>query len=420
MLASPGHAGVRSFMFILKPLGDKRIGLLWSSQLLSATGAEFYMVAVIWIASSLIGRDAGYVSALQSGALLFGSLFAGALTDRWRHATTMVGVSLFRAALLLLLAAASAFGFMSLPLLAVTAGAVALATSVYDPALQATLPILAPGTSIRHAVNGLFDATRRMARILGPSLIALVNGLVPIGQFFAITAGGFLLSALGVRAALKGAPLPAPPETRRGLSSVLDAIMGGARAVRHHRLMHFGLIADFVGNVTWSMGVLLGMALYLRMTSAEPLTAYSLMMTAYGAGNLAANLVLAGITPKRPLLWLVMSKLTFGLGVLLMPFAPNTAALMACAALAAVNGPFENLALLHIIQHDFPPQRIAQVYRLQMCAVFGGSLIGYLAAPSLFAAFGLAPMIATLGAVTLATGLVGLALSRLLHGPRPI
>lgn len=405
-------------MLIFKPLADRRIALLWSSQLLSATGAEFYMVAVIWIASSLIGRDAGYISALQSAALLFGSLFAGALTDRWRHGTTMVAVSILRAILLLLLAAASAFGVMSLPLLAVTAGAVALATSVYDPALQATLPRLAPGTSIRHAVNGLFDATRRMARILGPSLIALVNGLIPIGQFFAITAGGFLLSALGVRAALKNAPLPAP-ETSRGWSSVIDAIMGGARAVRRHRLMHFGLIADFVGNVTWSMAVLLGMALYLRATSPEPLTAYSLMMSAYGAGNLAANLVLAGITPKRPWLWLVMSKLTFGLGVLLMPFAPNTAALMACAALAAINGPFENLALLHIIQHDFPPQRIAQVYRLQMCAVFGGSLAGYLMAPTLFAAFGLAPVIATLGGITLLTGLVGLALADRLSGPAP-
>lgn len=398
-------------MFILTPLRDSRVGLLWGAQLLSATGAEFYMVAVIWIASGLIGGDAGYVSALQSSALLAGSLFAGVLTDRWRHATTMVGASLFRAALLLLLAAASGFGFMSLPLLAVIAGFVALATSVYDPALQATLPVLAPGTAVRHAVNGLFDATRRMARILGPSLIALVNGLVPIGQFFAITAGAFLVSAFGVKAALRDLEVPAP-EQHRGWASAIDAVIGGARAVWHHRLMHFGLAADFIGNVTWSMGVLLGMALYLRASSPDPLTAYGLMMSAYGAGNLAANLVLAGFTPRRPLLWLVMSKLTFGLGVLLMPFAPNIAALMACAALAAVNGPFENLALLHIIQHDFPPQRIAQVYRLQMCAVFGGSLAGYLAAPTLFAAFGLTPVIATLGAITLATGLVGLVLRR--------
>jgi MFS transporter, DHA3 family, macrolide efflux protein len=138
------------------------------------------------------------------------------------------------------------------------------------------------------------------------------------------------------------------------------------------------------------------------------------MMTAYGVGNLAANVVLAGRHPKRPLLWLVASKLTFGFGVLLMPFAPDRTWLMAFAALAAVNGPFENLALLHIIQHDFPPQRIAQVYRLQMCSVFGGLLIGYLVAPSLFGLFGLGATIMIIGAVTLATGIVGLGLAWLL------
>lgn len=396
-------------MFLLKPLADHRIAALWGAQLLSATGAEFYMVAVIWIASSLIGRDVGYISAMQAAALLAGSLFGGILTDRWRYRSTMIGSSLIRASLLLILAFATATGIMSLPLLAGTAGLIALATAVYDPALQATLPVIASAPATRHAVNGLFDATRRVARILGPSLIAVVNGTVPIGQFFMITAAGFLASSVGLWRALRDTDIPAPA-TKRGTSAVRDAVTGGVLAIRHHAVMRYGLAADFIGNVTWSMGVLLGMALYLRATSPAPLTEYGLMMTAYGAGNLAANLVLAGRHPKRPLLWLVTSKLTFGLGVLLMPFAPDRAWLMAFAALAAVNGPFENLALLHVIQSAFPPQRIAQVYRVQMCAVFGGSLVGYLAAPSLFGLLGLGTTIELAGSVTFATGLVGLGL----------
>lgn len=250
---------------------------------------------------------------------------------------------------------------------------------------------------------------RRMARILGPSLIALINGLVPIGHFFTITVTGSLVSVFGVWHGLRGADIPAPA-TGRGVSAVKDAVVGGALTVRGHAVMYYGLAADFIGNVTGSMGVLLGMALYLRATSPVPLTDYGLMMTAYGFGNFAANLVLASRHPKRPLLWLVASKLTFGLGVLMMPLAPDRAWLMVFAVLAAVNGPFENLALLHIIQGDFPPGRIAQVYRVQMCAVFAGSLVGYLAAPSLFACLGLGVTIALVGAVTLATGLVGLGL----------
>ena len=69
-------------MFILKPLTDLRIASLWGAQLLSATGAEFYMVAVIWIASSIIGREAGYISGMQAAALFVGSLFGGIVTER--------------------------------------------------------------------------------------------------------------------------------------------------------------------------------------------------------------------------------------------------------------------------------------------------------------------------------------------------
>jgi MFS family permease len=396
-------------MLVFKPLAERRIALLWGSQLFSATGAEFYMVAVVWIATSLIGRDAGYISALQAGALLIGSLFGGVLTDRWRFKTTMIATSLIRALLLVVLSAAGMLGLMSLPLLAIVAGLVALATSAYDPALQGTLPVLAPEPRLRHAVNGLFDATRRMARILGPSLIALVNGIVPIGQFFTITAAGFLLAAIGVGRSLKGVEIP-PTSTGRGFAAVRDALSGGLRATRGHAVMRYGLIADLVGNIAWSMGFLLGMALYLRATSADPLTDYSLMMTAYGLGNLGANLVLVSLRPQRPALWLVGSKLIFGAGVMLLPFAPDRAWLMAFAAFAAINGPLENLALLHIMQHDFPPQRLSQVYRLQMCAVFAGSLIGYLAAPSLFGQFGVGVMITAVGAATFAMGILGLAL----------
>ncbi|WP_293853981.1 MFS transporter [uncultured Alsobacter sp.] len=404
-------------MNMVRPLADRRIASLWSAQLLAATGAEFYMVAVIWTASSLIGRDAGFVSAMQAGALLAGSIFGGIVTDRWPHRSTMIGVNIARALLLLVLSGADLVGPIGLPMLIVTAVLVALATAVYDPALQATLPVLVADGERRHGVNGLFDATRRIARILGPGLVALVGSFVPTGQFFTITAVAFLLSAWAVHRGLSRVAMPDTTSVR-GLEAVRDAVVGGARAMRGHLVLYYGLAADIVGNVTWSAGLLLGMALHLQDTSPTPLTDYGLMMAAYGVGNLASNVYLSGRRPQRPMLWLIGAKLTFGLGVFLLPFAPDRAWLMASAALAAVNGPLENLALLHIIQHDFPPHRIAQVYRLQMCAVFGGHLIGYLAASSLFALLGLGATTAVLGALTFATGIVGLGLARRLAGRR--
>ncbi len=397
-------------MFVLKPLAQRPIALMWAGQVLAATGAEFYMVAVVWIAADFIGRDAGYVSAVQAGALLAGSLFGGVLTDRWRHGATMVGADLVRVGLMLVLTAAGFLKLLSLPLLIVVAACVALATSTFDPALQATVPVLAGDPALRHATNGLFDATKRMARILGPSLIALVNGFVPKAQFFSLTAVTFLGSALAVRAVTRGfAPEPCH-RAASGIAAVADSLVGGLRAVRGHGVVIYGLVANLIGNIGWSLGLQLGMILYLRATSADPLTDFSLMMMAYGIGNLASNLVLASLRPRRPGLWLVASKLIFGTGVMLLPLAPGRTALMLIAAFAATNGPFENLALLHLYQSRFPSQRLAQVYRLQMCSIFGGLLLAYASAPTLYFWFGLAPVIMASGAATVASGLVGLGL----------
>ena len=91
--------------------------------------------------------------------------------------------------------------------------------------------------------------------------------------------------------------------------------------------------------------------------------------------------------------------------------------LISLAAFAATNGPFENLAMLHLMQSDFPPWQLAQVYRLQMSAVVLGLLLAYLAAPTLFAWFGSAPVIMAAGAATLLTGCVGIFLFRFVPSP---
>lgn len=411
----------------LGPLARPPLAKLWIGQLLSATGHEFYAVAVVWTASGLVGQDAGYVSALQAGALLAGSLCGGIVTDGWRPRSTMIAADLARAALALALAAAGALGALGLPLLVAAAGGVALCAAAFDPALQASLPALAPGPELRYAANALFDATRRAARILGPGLVAAVNGLMPTGQFFAVTGAGFLLSAAAVAAAFGPATGAAATRTTAAGEGtrvrVVDSLTGGLAVVRRSPVLLYGVLANLVGNVGWGLGVLLGMLLLLRRTSADPLTDYGLMMGAYGVGNLASNLLLGALGPGRPAPRLVLSKLVFGLGVVLLPFAPDRLALMGIAGFAALNGPLENLAMLQLIQGpaiggETSPLRVAQVYRVQMCAVFSGLLLAYLAAPSLYGAFGLAPVVAGSGAACLGVGCIGLWLDRRgLFGP---
>jgi len=395
-------------MFVLKPLVHRRIASLWVGQVLAATGAEFYAVAVVWVAADLIGQDAGYLSALQAGGLLAGSLFGGVVTDRWRHGTTMIAADLARAALVLVLSVAGLFHAMSLPLLVAIAGSVSLITASFDPSLQATLPSLASDPVLRHATNGLFDATKRMARIVGPSLIAVVNGILPTAQFFTVTAATFLLSALAVRAVTRRLPVEPVHRAEAGVAAILDSVVGGFRALRGHPVVIFGLLSGLIANGTWAIGYLLGMVLYLRQTSDDPLTSYGLMMMAYGIGNMATNLILASMGPGRPAVRLVISRIVFGVGILLLPLGHGQVWLMAVAGLAAINGPLGDLAMLHLLQTCFPPHRLAQVWRTSMCVAFAGMFLAYLAAPALFGLFGVGPTIVASGVASVLSGVAGL------------
>jgi DHA3 family macrolide efflux protein-like MFS transporter len=398
-------------MLVFAPLTRRSIRTLWIGQVFAAVGAEFYAVAVVWTAIDFVGSDAGYLSALQAAAVLAGSLFLGLVTDGWAHRHTMIVADVARAGLVLLLALTLATGFRSLTLLIVIAALVSALWSCFDPALQATVPVLAPEPELRQATNGLFDATKRIARIAGPAMIALMSGVLPPRHFFLVTTATFVASAAAVRSALDPSGDPPPRASpSRSPASTLHQLTAGFRAVRGHRVILYGLLASVVGNAAWAGGYLLGMVLLLRETEANPLTAYGLMMGAYGVGNVVANLWIASAPQERPALRIALSRVIFGAGLMTLPFCASPRVRMVVAALTAINGPLGDLALLDLLQRHFPAEALAAVFRVQICAAFGGVLLGYLLAPSLLHGLSTRAAIATFGAAALAAGLAGMAL----------
>ena len=72
---------------------------------------------------------------------------------------------------------------------------------VFSPALQSTIPTLVRDRGAQQAINGLFDATYRIARLVGPMVAALLHLFLPVIHFLTATALGFLVSAAALRAA---------------------------------------------------------------------------------------------------------------------------------------------------------------------------------------------------------------------------
>src|SRR4051812_41032216 len=94
---------------IFTVLAQRPIRRLWTGQLLSAIGDEIYAIALVWYATDLIGVKAGYVTALQAGAVFIFSLLGGLWIDHRDLRKVMINTDLARGAVVLLLPLATLF-----------------------------------------------------------------------------------------------------------------------------------------------------------------------------------------------------------------------------------------------------------------------------------------------------------------------
>ena len=186
-------------MLILQPLRDGAVMALWGGLATAAIGDQLYAVALSWIAVAVFGSAAGYLAALQAVVVLVTAFVCGTWADRRDHRRVMIAADVTRAAVLLLVVVAwalagrpPAWGLV-LAVLVLAAG-----QAFFSPALQAILPELVRTPALLPATNALLDTTERIARLLGPGLVALLAGLLPMMHFLSLDAATFVVSAASV------------------------------------------------------------------------------------------------------------------------------------------------------------------------------------------------------------------------------
>lgn len=399
-------------MSILKPLANRRIALVWGGVVISAIGDEFYSVAVLWLAIGMLGPDAGYLVAGQCIAVLLAGLFAGIWVEDWDRRRTMIGIDVLRAGSCLIpVIAASLFApsiWYLVPVIIIVSGA----KPIVDPALQASLRTLAADRQLFQATNGLFDATRRIARVSGPGLIALVGGAIPILHFFTLDAVSFLLSATAVALALHSPRPTIRPVDASGLRQrVWNGVAGGFRAVRHHYLMQLALWAHGVASGAWYVAVILCVALKVQSELQLGVGAYGMIIAAYGVGNLLATIAVASLKFSQQGVFLFSGRLVAAVGYLGLGTAQSVEGMMAWTALAAMGAPISNIPFLNILQTDFAPDDIARVYRLRMVVEWGTIAVALILSTALIQAMGISRVIGLAGIAVGLVGIVGMALA---------
>ncbi len=399
-------------MRLLQPLRHRAMALLWGGLALSAVGDQAYNVAFAWIATEAFGAGAGFLVALGPLAGLLTLAFGGRIADALPPGRAMVWADLARAAALLIVVAgwtiagrppASA---LMLAVVILTAG-----MAVFRPALQAVLPPLLPDRGLLPAANALLDGTERIARLLGPALAGLLSAALPLQHLLTLDAATFLASAAAVWAIGRRHDIPAIGRTLPG--GGLAGFLHGFRATWRHPVLGYVVATSGVRNGAWYSAYFL--LLPLATQAGLPLSAYGLVISAYGCTNLAGNLVVGSRPMPANLARQIFSgNLCVGLGILGVGIAAALPAgwllpvAMAASGLAAVGGPMQDIPVAVLQQTAQPRGDVPAAMRAMMASSQSGVLAALVLAPLLTAVLPLAGVIGLCGAATLVIGAEGL------------
>ena len=392
-------------LLLLRPLRQAPFALLWGGLATAETGSQLFAVVLSWVAVGLFGTAAGYLAALQAGVTLLTALLVGRWADRFEPRRLMIGADIScTLTLLVMVAAWLAGGAPAAWSLVLCVLVIAAAQALYGPALQATVPRLARDPALLPAVNALLDTTECIARLLGPGLVSVAGALLPLVHFVTINAATFVVSALAVTGVLWLRPEPMLAPTHQ--AGLFASVLRGFFAVRRHPLLGFWLMRTGIIRGIWYATFYLGLPLML-VAGGEGLSAYGLVMSAYGVGNLATTLVVGsrGQVP-RPARLMFGGSFVVGAGIIAMSlaglFIPARWLLPACigtSVVAAFGGPMRDITAATLRQTELPYADLAAAVRAFMVMNYLGTLIALLAAPRIFDAIGVAPAMLLGGAV---------------------
>jgi hypothetical protein len=155
--------------------------LLWGGQAISATGSTASELALPLLILSLTHSpvQAGLVGALHTIAILFTTVPAGALVDRWNRKYTMLWCDAGRAVALASIPLALALGHLTaaqLYLVALIEGSLA---TFFELAQAASIPRVVRKEQLPAAI-GQQEVTAGVVTLLGPSLGGMLYGLAQL------------------------------------------------------------------------------------------------------------------------------------------------------------------------------------------------------------------------------------------------
>jgi MFS family permease len=270
----------------------------------------------------------GLTTAARYGPILLLSPYAGLLVDRFnkRHVLLVTQIGLGGVSLLLGLAVLS--GEVRLWQVIVLAVVFGTFSAADNPARQAFVSELVGQSLLRNAVT-LNSTIVNIARVIGPTIAAIVIGAAGIGWCFIINAASFL-AVIGSLLALDADQLHPTSPTPRGRGQIREGIRYAAGIPEIIRpLLMMALVGTFAFEFEVSFPLLANDAFH------GGAHAYSWLLGAFGAGAVIGG-VYAADRPRTGVARLGRISLYYAAAMVVLALAPTLWAAVGASSLVGL------------------------------------------------------------------------------------
>jgi len=378
---------------------------LWLSQAVSLIGDRLTQVALfIYILQLAEGSAAavGWVMACQALPLILFGPAAGVLVDRWDKRTTLVVCDLLRA---LIIAVVPLLG--DAHLVYVIGFLMATVSTVFNPALQATVPELLGRREEIMVANSVTYSTKFLTDILGFTIAGTIVLATGVKAAFLIDSVTFVLSALllfGLTKRFKTV------KKRFNLSGFLEDLTEG---IRHHREnpVVLSLLVLFVPGVLAFGGLNALLLVAIDRVLAVDRFWYGYLLATQGVTMFATAVALGKWAQKAPKHLLILAGFfTTGLCAIALSVTTNLPlAFVVYGILGIANSTFL-VPSISWLQEIVPFEVRGRVMALRMMALNLSATLSYVVAGTLADRIGVTLVMVATGVLLVITALGGTAL----------
>ena len=311
---------------MLNLLRKRDYGLLWVSQLISIIGDWALFTALPFFIYKITGSvlATGVMFMIQVLPPLFLGSIAGVFVDRWDRRWTMIGSSIFRAAVLLIMLGVRSADMVWLIYLA--GFLESSASQFFGPANNALLPTLIDEDQLLTA-NSLDSLGENGARLIGPALGGILLASVGLSGVILFDIGSYIVAAaLLYFIRVPGIDINDTVEVEGSADNAISAFWGELRAgfklvLGSQPLSRIFLVLGiaFLGD---SILTVLFVAFFQDVVGVGS-TEFGLVLTVRGVAGILGGLILSKFGSKfKPRQLIPFGLIGTGIGLLAMVFWP--------------------------------------------------------------------------------------------------